>query len=239
MRNIFSYLLATTLCFLGCSATKVVAPQPQPQEIKKEKRTSHTYVDDCFFDLYPFVGSVRNLENDLIGSGVLIASNMVLTAAHVSEGRDHDELVFVEYDGDSHCVSEVIYHEGYNPNELNHDISILVLESLSDEQPVALEDKPSKHMDLVAIGYGTGKKRFSNYGTFWYYGRLVDKPQFMIMLPLKGTIWFGDSGGGVFTYDNRLVGIISYLQTKNGIIYENGCASILYYKEWIEENING
>ena len=238
MRNLFSYLLATTLCVLGCSAAKVVAPQPQLQVTIKEKPKSHTYVDDYLFDPYPFVGSICTLENDVIGSGILIASNLVLTAAHVTEGREYDELVFIEYDGDSYCVSEVIYHPEYIPDALNHDISILVLESLSDEQPVALKDNPSKHMNLTTVGYGTGRKRFSNYGIFWYYGRLIDKPQFMIMLPLKGTIWFGDSGGGVFTLDNELVGVVSYLQYKNGIIYENGCASILYYKEWIESHYN-
>tara|TARA_R110000851_G_scaffold101557_1_gene217708 strand:+ start:7016 stop:7720 length:705 start_codon:yes stop_codon:yes gene_type:complete len=234
MRNLFSYLLASTLCFSGCVTTK---DTPTPKEIKKQ--TTHIYVEDYPFDPYPFVGSVCDLEKNLIGSGVLISPNMVLTAAHVSEGRDYDELIFIEYDGDSYCVSKVIYYPDYNPNELNHDISILVLESLSDEQPVALEDKPFKHMDLITVGYGTGKKRFSSYGVFWYYGRLVNNSQFMIMLPLKGTIWFGDSGGAVFTLDNRLVGIISYMQSKGGIIYENGCASILYYKEWIEDNING
>ena len=232
MRNISSYFLATILCFSGCASTK---DTPTPNHIKKE--TSHTYVDDYIFDPYPFVGSVRDLENNLIGSGVLISSNMVLTAAHVSQGRN--DLIFVEHDGDSYCVSNVIYHPDFNSDEFNHDISILVLETTSDEEPVALEDKPYKHMDLITVGYGTGKKRFSNYGVFWYYGRLIDKPQFMIMLPLRGTVWFGDSGGGVFSIEDKLVGIVSYMQSKNGIIYENGCASILYYKEWIEENING
>ena len=234
MRNIILYLLAITLCLSGCTATPVAPPK---QQIKKEKPTTHTYVEDFLFDPYPFVGSVCTPEKSVIGSGVLIASNMVLTAAHVSEGRDN--LVFVEHDGDYHCVSEVIYYPDYIPNDLNHDIAILVLETLSDEQPVALECNPFKHMDLITVGYGTGKKRFSNYGIFWYYGRLISKPQFMIMLPLKGTIWFGDSGGGVFTLDNKLVGIISYLQTKEGRIYENGCSSIIYYKEWIEDTING
>ena len=93
-----------------------------------------------------------------------------------------------------------------------------------------------KTMKLVTIGYGKGRKRYSNFGVFWYYGRLIKKPEFMIMLPLESTIWFGDSGGAVVTLDNKLIGIMSYmLKTRNGIIYENGCASIEYYKDWIEE----
>jgi len=231
MRNTISYLLATILCFSGCASTK---DTPAPKEIKKP--TSHTYVEHYPMDPYPFVGSVCDFENNLIGSGVLIAPNLVLTAAHVTEGQEH--LNFVEHDGDSYCVSEIIYHPDYNSNELKHDISLLVLESASNEEPVALEDKPFKHMDLIVVGYGTGKKRFSNHGTFWYYGRLINSPQFMIMLPLKGTIWFGDSGGGVFTLENKLVGIVSYFQHKDGTIYENGCASMLYYKEWIESHYN-
>ena len=94
-------------------------------------------------------------------------------------------------------------------------------------------------MKLTTIGYGTGKKRYSNFGVFWYYGRLIGKPEFMVMLPLEASIWFGDSGGAVVTLSNKLIGIMSYMEmTYDGEIYENGCVSIEYYKDWIEEITN-
>ena len=232
MRSTFAYILATILCFSGCTTNQTV-PSPSPkQEIKKQAPATHTYLDEFTYDPYPFVGSICYSDGSLIGSGVLIAPNLILTAAHVTEGKD--DLMFVEYDGDKHCVKTVVYHPDYVPDILGHDIAVVVLETESDEQPVEFAVEPEKRRMLITAGYGTGRKRYSNYGVFWYYGRLMAAPQFMIMLPLEGTMWFGDSGGGVFTLDNKLVGIMSYFQaTRSGKIYENGCASIEYYRNWI------
>ena len=236
MGNINSYLLATLLCLSGCIATQTVPPQQK--EIRKTPPAVYIYLDEFFFDPYPFVGSVNHSNTgELIGSGILIAPNLILTAAHVSEGRE--DLMFVEYDGDAHCVEEVIYYPTYDAEVLEHDVAILVLETFSDEEPaplIGLEDVIYKRMNLTTVGYGTGRKRFSNFGVFWYYGRLIGKPEFMIMLPLEASIWYGDSGGAVLTLDNKLVGIMSYFQTTyDGKIFENGCASIEYYRDWIEE----
>ena len=236
MRVTISYFLATLLCLSGCIAPQTAPPKPKEEKIVKEAIPTHTYLDEFPFDPYPSIGSVNNSETGrLIGSGVLVAPNLVLTAAHVSEGRD--DLMFVEYDGDTHCIQEVIYYPTYVPGLLEHDIAMLVLETESDETPVELvsDGVVNKHLRLTTIGYGTGRKRFSNFGVFWYYGRLIQTPQFVIMLPINGTIWFGDSGGAVVTLDNKLVGIMSYFSTQGGKIYENGCASIEYYREWIEE----
>ena len=238
MRRTISYLSATLLCLSGCISTQTAPPPQKPKEqIVKEKPKSHTYLDEFYYDPYPFVGSINYTDGRLIGSGVLISPNLVLTAAHVTEGKEN--LMYVEYDGDEHCISEVLYYPDYVPQLLQHDIAILVLETESDEQPVTLvdpqEDSIWKKMKLITVGYGTGRKRFSNYGVFWYYGRLMRYPEFMIMLPLEGTIWFGDSGGAVLTIENKLIGIMSYFQTtSDGKIYENGCASIEYYRDWIE-----
>ena len=229
MRNKIAYVLATILCFSGCTTTDVAPVSPQ---IIEEVKT-HTYLDEFVFDPYPAVGSVNFKDGGLIGSGVLIAPKMVLTAAHVAEVSD--KLMFVEYDGDKHYVSKIIYHPDQIPNTIEHDIAILILETKSNEKPVELAEFSYKRMWLTTVGYGTGRKRFSNNRVFWYYGRLIKKPQMMIMLPLKATMWFGDSGGGVFTPDNKLLGIMSYFQIDDdGTVYENGCASIEYYRDWIE-----
>ena len=226
------YLLAILLCSTGCKTTNVTVPQKQITQ----KEETHVYVDQ--FDPYPFVGSVNYEGGRLIGSAVLISPTLLLTAAHVSE--DKGQLIYVESDGDSYCVEEVIYHPEHVMGVLKHDIAILVLESPSDEIPVEMVnsniDAIYKGLNLITVGYGTGLKRYSIYGIFWYYGRLMRKPQFMIMLPLEGSIWFGDSGGAVITPNKKLIGIMSYFSTtRKGKVYENGCASIEYYKDWIEE----
>jgi len=196
-------------------------------------------LEDLWPDPYKFVGSVNDSETDrLIGTGVLIEPNLVLTAAHVSEAKE--ELVWIESDGDEICISEVIYHPEHIENFYSHhDIAILILEHDSDEIPVELidlkNDLITKRMSLTTVGHGHAIKRYSNPGVFWYYGRLISKPQFMVMLPLKASIWFGDSGGAVLTRENKLIGIMCYFSATGGRIFENGCASIEYYKDWIEE----
>ena len=231
MTKTISYFLATILCLSGCIATQTAPPTTPPP--------SHIYMEDLRVDIFPAVGSI-NFESDgrLIGSGVLISPNIVLTAAHVTENKD--DIIYVEHDGDEYCIEEVIYYPTHAPGLLIHDIAIIVLETNSDEVPIELIDPEKdaifKRMDLTTVGFGTGRKRFSNYGMFWYYGRLIQRPEFMIMLPINASIWFGDSGGAVLTQQGKLIGIMSYFETTGrGKIYENGCASIEYYKDWIEE----
>ena len=105
MRNKIAYVLATILCFSGCTSTSVtpVSPSKLPEEL-----STHTYLDEFPFDPYRSVGSVNFADGVLIGSGVLIAPNLILTAAHVAERSE--DLMFVEYDGDTHYVSQIIYY---------------------------------------------------------------------------------------------------------------------------------
>ena len=232
-----AYLLATLLCLVSCTATLPIPP-PQKQ-IKETPPANFTYLDEFYFDPYPFVGSINDSQTgSLIGGGVLISPTLVLTAAHVSEARD--DLMFIEHDGEERCVGRVIYHPEHVDGLLLHDIAILVLETASNEVPVDLinpaDDLIYKRMNLTIVGYGTGRKRYSNYGVFLYYGRLIGRPEFMIMLPINASLWFGDSGGAVLTLDNKLIGIMSYFSsTRNMKIFENGCASVEYYRDWIEE----
>jgi len=239
VRRKSSYVLATLLCVSGCvshSATSTPSPSKQKTEIEYAPET-HTYMECFSYDPYPFVGSINNRESEfLIGSGVLVAKNLVITAAHVVE--NDEDLIYIEHDGDEYCIKEVFYHPDYTGDFFVHDIALVVLESHSDETPIELfnpsTDLLYKRMNLTTVGFGTGEKRFSNYGIFWYYGRLIGNPEFMIMLPMEASIWFGDSGGAVVTPNGKLIGIMSYFaSTRKGKIFENGCASIEYYRDWL------
>ncbi len=114
--------------------------------------------------------------NRLIGTGVLIEPTLVLTAAHVPEGKE--DLVWTETDGDKICIKEVIYYTEHIPGVYGfHDIAIIVLEHASDESPVELlepDDSVYKRMPLTTVGHGHGIKRYSNSGTF---GTTVDSSQ--------------------------------------------------------------
>ena len=254
VRQTISYLLVTLICLGSCKSSSTTTP---PKNVEKPPKVSITIPPPKFTtiwnkdsDPYPFVGSINYSENELlIGSGVIIESNIVLTAAHVTDGKEAEDIVFITRDGDRHCVKEITYYPAPAPyfffgwqNWADHfDIAIIELEQPTDEVPVALFDKTKdsvyKGEDLVMIGYSGGQKRYSNDGVFWYYGSLTSKPQFVVTLPIEATVWFGDSGGALITEDGKLVGIVSYMAKKDRIVYENGFSSIEYYYDWINNEV--
>ena len=98
MRNKIAYVLATILCFSGCTTTDVAPVSPQ---IIEEVKT-HTYLDEFVFDPYPAVGSVNFKDGGLIGS--IDRTQNGSHCAHVAEVSD--KLMFVDWDGDKHYVSK-------------------------------------------------------------------------------------------------------------------------------------
>ena len=256
VRQIISYLLVTLICLGSCKTASTTTPPPPqidtapswfpvetlPRYFKNLNKTD--------YDPYPFVGSVNHAEGQiLIGSGVIIEPSVVLTAAHVSDGKKAEDLIFITQDGDEHCIKEVLYYPVPKPHFFfnsvswseHYDISILMLEDECDEIPINLfndrVDSIYKGEDLTMIGYSGGIKRYSTEGVFWYYGRFIKKPQFLITLPIKETVWFGDSGGALITDDGKLIGIVSYMARREGILYENGFSSIEYYYDWIDNEV--
>ena len=182
-------------------------------------------------------------DHSLIGSGVLIAPDVVLTAGHVVDDGKAKYFDFIS----SGCykITDIVLHPQYKIGEfLLHDIAIVFLEDDGDVQPIDLigiGDVCYKGKPLTTVGYSRGIKKYSKVGTFWYYGRLLREPQYMKMLPLKATVWFGDSGGaiiGVFGDEWKLVGIISSFSYTEGIVYENSGSSVEFYRGWIEEVLN-
>ena len=64
----------------------------------------------------------------------------------------------------------------------------------------------------------------------------------MMMLPLHGTIWFGDSGGAVYGLvhgEMVLVGVMSNFSVSDGLIFENSATKVRFYHDWIMEVLNG
>ena len=71
-------LLAVSLCLSGCSVGTV-----HHNELVETIPTKQYFYTTEEHDPYPSVGSIVTEEGDLIGSGVLIESDKLLTAAHV------------------------------------------------------------------------------------------------------------------------------------------------------------
>jgi hypothetical protein len=123
---------------------------------------------------------------------------------------------------------------------LINDIVICILDTDCIEPPTNLikttfELVPGE--SLITVGWSLGYKKVSEKGVMSYYGSLIeDNGQIMRMLANKGSIYFGDSGGGVFEDNGKLAGIIDFMSIdpETQSVVDNGAAKIDYYYPWID-----
>lgn len=234
------------LAFLVCCSTTKSSTQtttvPQTQSIRRG-------FDDCTIlnDKYPCVVALHTISS-FVGSGVLISPYYVLTAGHCIANGDITEVRL--FNGKIHCVRELIKHPQYaiGPFVLN-DIGIIALdEPILDVQTYPLCDDIMlmyKFQPLDLSGYGGAQKKQSQDDKFAFYGVLIHEFNYFKILPTQGSVWFGDSGGGVFaviTGKKCLIGIISSFSALHidgkRVIVENTCVRVDSYLNWILENTN-
>ena len=240
-----AYFLATTICLVGC-ITQTPLPQQKTQETEsKETKTGfldgfetvHWYDDDP----YPSVCSLSGVMGNVIGSGVLIAPNVVLTAGHCIEDT---ELSHVSFGTEMVCISKTLIHPKYNLHmRVPHDIGLLFLEHDVGIEPATLHNNEfiCRFADITTVGFSFSFKKYSKPGTFKYYGTVLENIGEIKFLPRKASIWYGDSGGAVFTdwFEERLlIGIISNFISIDGEVMECSATRVGMFKEWIEESIN-
>lgn len=188
-------------------------------------------------DIYGCVGHVHNRQGEFIGSGVLIAPAVVLTAAHVIEGED---LVYFITRDRAYKIEKTIKHPDWNPRFLDHDLGILLLQDPCLETPATIIGSKAelrRREALTTVGWSKQIKKISKPGTFWYYGTLEEFPGFMKFLPHNGNIWIGDSGGAVFEDGGKLAGIISSLTIIDYQIIDQSAVRLDLYLDWIESTI--
>jgi S1-C subfamily serine protease len=183
---------------------------------------------------YGCVGHVHNERGEFIGSGVLIAPAVVLTAGHVIDG---DELRYFITGDKAYLIGKSILHPLYKTGEdIVNDIGILILTEPCDETPaVMIKDATelTQREPLTTVGYSHQVKKISKPGTFWYYGTVVEEPQYMKFLPINGHIWFGDSGGAVFEEHGHLAGIIASMMVMDNTLVDQSATRVDNYYEWI------
>ena len=221
----------------GCSTVETVkeneiSAKPDPPKYKPFHEIPNT--------TFGFVGSLRRSSGELIGSTVLIDSNVALTAAHCII---ETEISYVEFGDDVYTIDYTVSYE--KESYRDHDIGLIFLnEDVVGVDPVRrvsdLFSAVKKWDPVVSIGYSKNIKKVSSIHTFRFYGVLYKQENQIQVLPMKGSIWFGDSGGGLFRFGVdgfQLIGILASFSQVDGVIAENTSTRVDFYYDWIESEI--
>jgi len=263
------YLSALLLCFLSSVGCVSVVPDlphllpPQNSNSSKDFSSSlivtpadpevdpmskwFSRVTQDGIDPFPSVCSLHNSDGRLIGSGVLIRPNVVLTAGHcIDNGISSVRFI----DDEEIAVKRVVLYPHYSETlgwntQMTDDIGMVFLEYDYDcATPAVIGDikTTKRYHPITSVGYSFGYKKYSKRGTFRYFGTLIEQPKKMTFLPDPVSIWFGDSGGGVFANirgEMCLVGIISsFTKSHTGRIMECTATITSEYSYWIDLEID-
>tara|TARA_Y100001937_G_scaffold13929_2_gene18516 strand:- start:702 stop:1463 length:762 start_codon:yes stop_codon:yes gene_type:complete len=236
------HLSALLLCLTGCAATvatpETESPSPKIQEITPSVEGFITITEDE----YPSVGRLLNDDMQPKCSVVLIEQDVVLTAAHCIR----DEEPYVQFGDELYSIKCTSVHPLYNATlKVEYDVAVIILDTyVRDIIPSRINSKSlintMKGAPIISVGYSRGFKKRSKLDTLLYYGTLESEPTNLKMLPVGGSVWFGDSGGPLFMFiegDFRVVGIISAFSMYKDMIYENSATRVDMVYDWIEEEI--
>ena len=221
----------------GCSSQKTPVQITPASSTPPPVFEPFIEIEDTSFG---FVGSLRRPSGKILGSAVLIEPNVALTAAHCLIDTD---LSFVEFAGKRYEIDYTMCYDEKSYDE--HDIGLVFLsEDVSGVDPVGRIDdvlsKLRKWTHVTSIGYSRGFKKISSLSTFRYYGVLYNEENQIKMLPYSGSIWFGDSGGGLFWFGPNgfeLIGILVSFSQVDGVIAENSSTRVDCYEDWIDAQI--
>jgi hypothetical protein len=197
-------------------------------------------------DPYPSICSLHLEDGKLLGSGILIRPDVVLTAGHCI---DEDNIFSVVIGEEEIMVKDMIIHPSYSNifGRVKNDIGLIFLECESIYEPATIGcvEWMERYQDITTVGHSWMYKKYSKPGVFRYFGVVLEEPNEMKFIPRPASVLPGDSGGGVFAKFKEkeyVVGIISNYTVirifKNeSIISECSATIIAKYIDWIEMEV--
>lgn len=150
----------------------------------------------------------ESVEGRSVGSGIIIAKNKVLTAAHVVDGA----ITLTASCGDKKLPAKVL--------NMAPGVDLALIEYLQDcpIEPVTLApENPPPASDIYAVGCPAGRCFMVTKGIV--SGYFSKKGVTKMYSDVK--IWYGNSGGSILDDHNNLVGIVSAITWFSTIEMEN------------------
>ncbi len=182
MRNLFRHLSVVLLLIGGCKASQVSSQTPQITNDIIVQESIPRFLDEWFTpttienDPYPSVCSLHLEDGRLIGSGILIRPNVVLTAGHCIDDDDIYSIVIGE---EEIMVKDMVLHPSYSKTfgRIQNDIGLIFLECDSDYEPATIGcvDWMERYQNITTVGYSFEYKKFSKPNVFRYFGTVVEE----------------------------------------------------------------
>ena len=246
---ILAFVMATsTACNSLSSPPKQVESEQVPEQTQGVAEVPAFLLDSSKYDSiglaeddrYSCVGAIVTQSGDVIGSAVLIHKNAILSAQHCFALSEDPPKYFWTHGGQFLRLGKIHKASPYAPGFPMNDIVLCILDGDCYEPPAELSKRtwdliPGE--ELVSVGWSLGYKKVSERGVMRYYGSLIeDGGQVMRMLALNGSVYYGDSGGGIFEDSGKLAGIISFfgVDPNSGSVIDNGAMKVCHYYEWID-----
>lgn len=226
MKKISSLVLWLTLSIAGGCCTgidKVKTPVVQGPELVQK-------IEDSTVALVEYEGSVSSLYC----AGVWITEDKILTANHCAEamGRSANEIdEFVDYDAVGNQILTMPRSEDENDKKTFHGV-VLVVDHNNDLAIIKVNDPPKTH-EIVELAQGKIEIGSDVHivghtaGMSWTYIRGTvsssritlgpasgSGPMIVNALQISSPAWKGNSGGGAFDKNGKLIGISSWVSAR-------------------------
>lgn len=240
----FLALVLGLICSVACTSTQLRTDGGLPgiPDLPPANMSAAYYFVDVTCpeeDPMPFVGGLCDASG-VLGTGVLIDPQVVLTVAHVAAC----EPTRFETNGCSYPIAKMYTHPQYNGKpQQGVDLAVVILETpvLGVDIPVLTERPKVQRPDYVCVvGFSYQLKKISKIGTYHYFGNCAERSQFYSIWSASGNFWHGDSGGPVFVFQDdkvTIIGLVSIIEACDNIIMDNLAQRTDQHIDWIWDKV--